>query len=109
MNTAPYGWTKAGDAVDVRRSGFQVDIDSDYVPLCGSLECNQGRGKPCGNNCAEVKSAQAEGARMADVSRPVPLEHDRSTQYRSSRAADRVMLALAVGTAAGWLLAKVFA
>ncbi len=58
---------------------------------------------------AEIMAARAEGARMADVSRPVPLDHDRSTQYRSSRAADRVMLALAVGTAAGWLLAKVFA
>ncbi len=61
--------TRSGDEIYIRTSGFPVDIDSDYVPLCGSLECNQGRGKPCGNNCAEVKAAQAEGARMSNAPR----------------------------------------
>ena len=58
------------------------------------------------NDAAEVESARLAGARMgggmADVSRPVPLEHDRSTQHRSSRAADLVMGALAVGFAVGF-------
>ncbi len=61
---------------------------------------------------AEIMAAQAAGAHMGggmqDVSRPVPLEHDRSTQYLSSLWANRVMLALAIGLA-GYYLGKVFA
>lgn len=46
---------------------------------------------------------------MQEPSKPMPLAvHERTPQHYWSRAADWAMLALAVGTAAGWLLAKVF-
>lgn len=113
-----YGMTKAGDAVDVRRSGFPVDIDTGAADLDSRLMGLEDwhlphMGQRPNDAAAEIEAARLGGARMgggmADVSRPVPLEHDRSTQHCSSRIADLVMLALAVGTAAGWLLGKVFA
>ena len=39
--------------------------ESAPMPLCGSLECNQGRGEPCRNGCEDERiAAQAGGARM---------------------------------------------
>ncbi len=76
--------TRSGDEIYIRTSGFPVDIDSDYLPLCGSLECNQGRGRPCGNNCAEVKAAQAEGARMASPAPRVPRVMPALIGYRKA-------------------------
>lgn len=112
MNTAPYGWTKAGDAVDVRRSGFPVDIETEP----GALEPWHlpHMGQRPNDAAAEIEAARMAGARMGgglqEPSRPMPLAaHRRTPQHYWSRAADWAMLALAVGTAAGWLLAKVFA
>ncbi len=34
------------------------------APMCGTHECNQGRGAVCTTGCAEILAAQAEGARM---------------------------------------------
>lgn len=114
---APFGHTKDGDLVEVKRSGFGVDINTDAVPL-DEIDARimplaepwhlPHMGQRPNDAAAEVESARLAGARMgggmADVSRPVPLEHDRSTQHRSSRAADLVMGALAVGFAVGWLV-----
>lgn len=124
-----YGMTKAGDAVDVRRSGFAVDINTDAVPLdeldarimplapsaplrqqCRGQSCHQGR-KPCAHphlcltdeSLERVTSAARIGGGMQDVSQPVPLEHDRSGQYRGHVWANRVMVALAVVACALWL------
>lgn len=58
--------TKNGDAVDVRRAGFPVDIVTGPAPLgyesagelaCGSLECNQGRGEVCYSGCIIEESS----------------------------------------------------
>lgn len=125
---APFGHTKDGDLVEVRRSGFAVDIDTDSIPLdqldarimplvpsaplrsqCRGQSCRQGR-EPCAHphlclsdeSLERVTSAARIGGGMQDVSRPMSLEaHRRTPQHVWSRAADWVMLALAVGFVLG--------
>ncbi len=126
---APFGHTKDGDLVEVRRSGFAVDINTDAVPLdeidarimplapsaplrqqCRGQSCSQGR-EPCAHPhlCMTDESlARVTSAPAAQKTKP-PAVQDNTPQHYWSRAADWAMLALAVGTAAGWLLAKVFA
>lgn len=98
---APFGHTKDGDLIDVRRSGFAVDINTDALPLdvlaerlqpgsvvqtmvpgrCFGASCRQGRAQ-CTEGCAEQaarnEAARVAGARMAgaglfDTSEPLPL------------------------------------
>ncbi len=40
------------------------EVEDMSQPMCGSLECRQGRGAVCATGCAEILAAQAEGARM---------------------------------------------
>lgn len=116
---APFGYTQPDadgerDAVDVRRSGFPVDVNTDSLPLdvldsrlmdLEDWHLPHMGGRP-NDADAEIESARIAGARMGggmqDVSRPVPLERDRSVQHKASRAADLVMVALAIGCAIGW-------
>lgn len=116
---AEFGHTKDGDLVDVRRSGFAVDIDTHAMPLDvlaqklepGSVVRRIAPGSVITDAEAErlheIEAARMAGAGMQEPSEPMPLAVSRQTpQHKWSRVADLVMAALAVGCVIGWALGR---
>lgn len=111
---AEFGHTKDGDLVEVKRSGFGVDINTDAMPLDvlaqrlepGSIVTDLQAEQALRNEAARVAGARMGGGDQ-EPSVPMPLAVSRRTpQHRWSRAADVAMAALVAGCLIGWALGK---
>lgn len=112
---AEFGHTKDGDLVEVRRSGFPVDVNTDSIPL-DQLDArlmepwhlpHQGHRPNDDEREHEIAAARMAGAGMQEASEPMPLAVSRKTpQHRWSRAADIAVAALFAGCLIGWALGK---
>lgn len=104
---APFGFTRNGDEVHVRTTGFPVDIDTE----AGDLDAGASRLMPLEpgtdidmDRADEIEAARAAVARMggglAEPSRPMPMWPRRmTTAERADRAATLTVISFVAGVA----------